>query len=137
MQLLEQLVNNEISITESELLMDCASTMGYLECMEEIYHNQSYVPMTEGIIQNVINGIKTIIGKLIGLLRKAKDFFASKIKKEKANNKPSNPKEKDNGQKPEDRLRAHPYTGPMPESRLEVLEYMTNAYNSLMGETAK
>ena len=89
MQLLEQLAWDGAvgSVTESDVLTDCSSILGYLECMDDMLGAGVITESVlmegidiKGLMKTIVKFIKMLIGKLINMLKNAGKFIMSKVK---------------------------------------------------------
>lgn len=86
MQLLEALAcGSNTHVTEHDILAECGSIMGYLECMDEMMRNDILTESVvmegidvKGIFKKVVAFIKSIIGKAKQLITKVVNFFKGK-----------------------------------------------------------
>lgn len=114
MQILEQLTYGYANdVTESDMLMDCASITGYLECTKLMLDNDILTEsaITEGIGTTVLGWFRTIAEKVKVFFKKLASFFRRK--------KAPKPKVTKT-EVTEEWLNDHPYNGPTPSSRKDA-----------------
>ena len=146
MQILESLVYGGSEVTTSDVIIECATLAGYVECMQELVDNDILTEsvVMEGIdvkaigkqalelVKTMINKIKGLITKLIGFFKGRKGkvkavAMSSASKKETHNKTNGDPSEVKNKSKIDRVFESYPYSGIHPEtigrSNINVLYY--------------
>ena len=140
MQLLEQLASGYNEVVESDILVECASIYGYLECMDELMERNILTECTvmEGldireIGRKIVLIIKKLIDRAMGLFKKLSSFFKSKAKETSDDAKPNTfDTHKNDWEIADEELRKYPFTG-VDTRYLKMVLFDINCAISLLG----